>query len=90
MNGRTIMLPNREFRILEMFLGNIDRILTKEDIVEQMYGFDDAPGSQCHRALRWPAAQETRRVLGIDPHGAWNGVCGRTGRLSPTIPCAGG
>ena len=41
---RTIMLPNREFRILEMFLGNIDRILTKEEIVEQMYGFDDAPG----------------------------------------------
>ena len=27
---RTIILPNREFRVLEIFLGNIDRILTKE------------------------------------------------------------
>lgn len=42
--GRTIVLPNREFRVMEIFLGNIDRILTKDDIVEQLYGFDDAPG----------------------------------------------
>ena len=41
---RTIILPNREFRVLEIFLGNIDRILTKEEIVEQLYGFDDSPG----------------------------------------------
>lgn len=43
-NGRTMMLPNREFRVLEIFLGNLNRILTKDDIVEQLYGFDDAPG----------------------------------------------
>ncbi|MBT3359898.1 MAG: response regulator transcription factor [Rhodospirillales bacterium] len=41
---RTIILPNREFRVLEIFLGNIDRIVTKEEIVEQLYGFDDSPG----------------------------------------------
>jgi len=41
---RTIILPNREFRVLEIFLGNIDRIVTKDEIVEQLYGFDDSPG----------------------------------------------
>lgn len=41
---KTIMLPNREFRLLEVFLGNLNRIVTKEEIVEQIYGFDDAPG----------------------------------------------
>ncbi|MCG8510762.1 MAG: response regulator transcription factor [Rhodospirillales bacterium] len=43
-DDRTLVLPNREFRVLEMFLGNIDRILTKEEIVGQIYGFDDSPG----------------------------------------------
>ncbi len=41
---RTIILPNREFRVLEIFLGNIDRIVTKDEIVEQLYGFDNSPG----------------------------------------------
>lgn len=43
-DGRTVMLPNREFRVLEIFLGNLDRILTKDDIAGQLYGFDDPPG----------------------------------------------
>lgn len=43
-DNRTVVLPNREFRVLEMFLGNIDRILTKDEIVGQIYGFDDSPG----------------------------------------------
>ncbi len=41
---RTMVLPNREFRVLEVFLGNLGRVLTKAEIVSQVYGFDDAPG----------------------------------------------
>lgn len=42
--GDPIVLPNREFRILEIFLGNLGRVITKDDITDQLYGFDDAPG----------------------------------------------
>lgn len=42
--GSPVVLPNREFRILEIFLGNLGRVITKDDITDQLYGFDDAPG----------------------------------------------
>ncbi len=42
--GNPVVLPNREFRILEIFLGNLGRVITKDDITDQLYGFEDAPG----------------------------------------------
>ncbi len=59
--GRRIVLPNREFRVLEIFLGNINRVLTKDDIVEQLYGFDDAPGPN---AIELYVARIRKKLLG--------------------------
>jgi two-component system, OmpR family, response regulator TctD len=39
-----ITLPNREFRLLEILLGNIGRVASKEQIAEQLFDFDDEAG----------------------------------------------
>jgi len=39
-----LRLPNREFRLLEIFLGNIGRRLSKEQIAGQLFDFDDEAG----------------------------------------------
>jgi len=36
-----VSLPNREFRLLEIFIGNIGRALSKEQIASQLFDFDD-------------------------------------------------
>ena len=39
-----LALPNREFRLLEIFVGNIGRALSKEQIASQLFDFDDEAG----------------------------------------------
>ncbi|CAN5165061.1 response regulator transcription factor [soil metagenome] len=39
-----LSLPNREFRLLEIFIGNIGRALSKEQIASQLFDFDDEAG----------------------------------------------
>jgi two-component system response regulator TctD len=39
-----LKLPNREFRLLEIFLGNLGRLLSKEQISSQLFDFDDEAG----------------------------------------------
>lgn len=36
-----LMLPNREYRLLEILIGNLDRVLSKDQISEQLFDFDD-------------------------------------------------
>ena len=43
--GQAVELRNKEVQILELFLTNIDRVLTKEDIADKIYAFDDAGNS---------------------------------------------
>lgn len=40
--SQPIALGAREFRLLELFLGNLDRVLTKEALMEQLFGLDEA------------------------------------------------
>jgi two-component system response regulator TctD len=40
-----LVLPNREFRLLEIFIGNLGRILSKEQIASQLFDFDDEAGA---------------------------------------------
>lgn len=40
-----LMLPNREFRLLEILIGNLGRVLSKEQISSQLFDFDDEAGS---------------------------------------------
>jgi two-component system response regulator TctD len=39
-----LRLPNREFRLLEIFLGNMGRVLNKDQIASQLFDFDDEAG----------------------------------------------
>ena len=39
-----ITLPNREFRLLEILLGSVGRVVSKEQIAEQLFDFDDEAG----------------------------------------------
>lgn len=36
-------LRNRDVQLLEAFLGNLDRILSKEEVADRIYSFDEAP-----------------------------------------------
>jgi two-component system response regulator TctD len=38
-------LPNREYRLLEIFVGNLGRVLSKDQIASQLFDFDDEAGS---------------------------------------------
>lgn len=37
-------ITNREFRLLEIFLGHLGRILSKDEITEHLFNFDEPPG----------------------------------------------
>lgn len=39
----TIDLKQREFRLLEVFLTHTGRVLSKEELIEHIYGFDESP-----------------------------------------------
>lgn len=39
-----LSLPNREFRLLEIFIGNLGKALNKEQIASQLFDFDDEAG----------------------------------------------
>jgi len=44
MNNTQILLPNREFRLLEILLRSRGRVLDKEQIAEQLFDFDHETG----------------------------------------------
>lgn len=41
-DGRYVSLGSREFRLLELFLGNMNRVLTKDAILDRLFSCDDA------------------------------------------------
>ncbi|MDO6783021.1 response regulator transcription factor [Neptunomonas phycophila] len=41
-NGELVELRLREVQLLELFLNNLDRVLTKEEIANRLYTFDEA------------------------------------------------
>jgi two-component system, OmpR family, response regulator TctD len=43
-DGPPLALPAREFRLLEIFLGHVGRVLSKDDIASQLFDFDDEVG----------------------------------------------
>jgi two-component system, OmpR family, response regulator TctD len=42
-NGVNLELRHREIQLLETFLNNLDRVLTKEQLVDKIYTFNEAP-----------------------------------------------
>lgn len=43
--GQLIDLPRREYRLLEIFIGNTGRVLSKDDIASQLFDFDAEAGA---------------------------------------------
>lgn len=43
-DGETVAVTNREFRLLEIFLGHLGRVLSKDDITDHLFNFDESPG----------------------------------------------
>jgi two-component system response regulator TctD len=40
-----VNLPNREYRLLEIFVGNLGRVLSKDQIASQLFDFDNEAGT---------------------------------------------
>lgn len=65
-------LPSREYRLLEIFVGNLGRVLSKEEIASQMFDFDDDAGENAielyvgrlRKKVGSALAIRTRRGLG--------------------------
>ncbi|WP_300615305.1 response regulator transcription factor [Dokdonella sp.] len=45
LEGVPLELPRREYRLLEIFIGNLGKTLSKDDIASQLFDFDDEAGS---------------------------------------------
>lgn len=43
-NQEVAAVTNREFRLLEIFLGHLGRVLSKDEITEHLFNFDETPG----------------------------------------------
>ncbi|UNK48022.1 response regulator transcription factor [Lysobacter sp. S4-A87] len=44
LDGAVIDLPNREFRLLEILIGRVGRVVSREEIGSGLFGFDDGAG----------------------------------------------
>jgi DNA-binding response OmpR family regulator len=44
-DGRTVPLTAREFSLLEVFMGHPDQVLSREQLLSRVWGFDFDPGS---------------------------------------------
>ncbi|MFC3814483.1 response regulator [Lysobacter sp. GCM10012299] len=44
LDGTIIDLPNREFRLLEILIGRVGRVVSREEIGNGLFGFDDDAG----------------------------------------------
>ena len=40
--GQPVELGSREFRLLELLLANLDRVLSKDALLDQLFGLEDA------------------------------------------------
>lgn len=42
-NGELVEIKQREFRLLEIFLSHTGRVLSKEELLDHLYSFDESP-----------------------------------------------
>lgn len=44
LNGQVVELPNREYRLLEILIGRLGQVVSKDEIGNGLFGFDDEAG----------------------------------------------
>jgi two-component system response regulator TctD len=77
LDGKTLELPRREYRLLEIFVGSLGRVLSKEEIASQLFDFDDEAGANAielyvgrlRKKLGDALTISTRRGLGYVANG---------------------
>jgi two-component system response regulator TctD len=57
-----VELPLREFRLLEILIGNLGRVLSKDDISSRLFDFDDEAGAN---AIEVYVGRLRRRLGGV-------------------------
>ncbi len=65
LHGQPPDLPNREFRLLEVFLSRPGRVLSKDDIADRLFGLDSLPAPN---AIEVYVARLRRRLDGSGVH----------------------
>ncbi len=70
--GEAIELSAREFALLELFLRHPDQVLSREQLLARVWGYDFDPGSNVVEVY----VGYLRRKLGPEhiEHGAWDGL----------------
>ncbi len=82
-NGRQVELTRTEFTLLEMFLAHPRQVLTREQILKAVWGFDFEPSSNSLDVYVMYLRRKTEAgaSLGLcTPSGAWAMYCDRVGR----------
>ena len=62
-NQTVTAVTNREFRLLEIFLGHLGRVLSKDEITEHLFNFDETPGPN---AIELYVARLRKKLAGSD------------------------
>ena len=64
--GNTLLdLPRREYRLLEILIGNLGRVLSKDDISSQLFDFDDEAGTNAIEVYVGRLRRKLRNTLNI-------------------------
>ncbi|MEZ5532126.1 MAG: response regulator transcription factor [Steroidobacteraceae bacterium] len=65
LNGVQLYLPNREYRLLEIFVGNLGRVLSKSQIASQLFDFDNEAGANAIEIYVGRLRRKLGRALNI-------------------------
>lgn len=65
LNGVQLYLPNREYRLLEIFVGNLGRVLSKNQIASQLFDFDNEAGANAIEIYVGRLRRKLGRALNI-------------------------
>ncbi|MDV2857933.1 MULTISPECIES: response regulator transcription factor [Oceanimonas] len=64
-NGEPCLLVNREFRLLEIFLGGLERVMSKEELTDKLFNADETPSAN---AIELYVARLRKKLVGSSIH----------------------
>ena len=82
LGGEPLDLSARELGVLEVLMMRSGRVVNKEQLAEQLYGWDEEVGAERDRSLRAPPAPQARACGREHPHDTRASVtCSRKNRM---------
>lgn len=64
-NGEPCTLVNREFRLLEIFLGALERVMSKEELTDKLFNADETPSAN---TIELYVARLRKKLAGSSVH----------------------